>query len=79
MELNPENTAVLVTDPQNDFLSEQGVTWGLVGDSVQENHTVEHIEQLLKAAKEHGFEVLSPPTTTTPPTTAGSSAGRWRP
>jgi len=61
MEINRENTAVLVTDPQNDFLSEQGVTWGLVGDSVQENHTVEHIEQLLKTAKEHGFEVFVSP------------------
>ncbi|MGD2064575.1 MAG: cysteine hydrolase, partial [Nitrospirota bacterium] len=49
------------TSPQNDFLSEQGVTWGLVGDSVQENQTVEHIEQLLKAAKAHGFEVFVSP------------------
>jgi nicotinamidase-related amidase len=61
MDISSDNTAVLVTDPQNDFLSEQGVTWGLVGDSVQENQTVEHIEQLLKAAKAHGFEVFVSP------------------
>ena len=36
--------AVVVTDPQNDFLSPKGVAWGVVGQSVQENHTVEHIE-----------------------------------
>ena len=43
MDINKNDTAVLVTDPQNDFLSEQGVTWQLVGDSVRENETVENI------------------------------------
>jgi len=61
MDINRENTALLVTDPQNDFLSEHGVTWALVGDSVRENRTVEHIEQLLTTAKEHGFEVFVSP------------------
>jgi len=61
MDITRDNTAVLVTDPQNDFLGEQGVTWGLVGDSVRENQTVEHIEQLLKAAKGHRFEVFVSP------------------
>ncbi len=27
-------TALVVTDPQNDFLSPDGVTWGVVGESV---------------------------------------------
>ena len=36
-------TAVVIIDPQNDFLSPSGVTWGLVGDSVTENETVTHI------------------------------------
>ena len=47
MDINNKDTAVLVTDPQNDFLSEQGVTWQLVGDSVRENRTVENIERLI--------------------------------
>ena len=29
-------TALLITDPQNDFLSPKGVTWGVVGKSVTE-------------------------------------------
>src|SRR5688500_10054100 len=33
-------TALVVTDPQNDFLSPHGVAWGLVGKSVRENDTV---------------------------------------
>ena len=51
----------LVTDAQNDFLSEQGATWELVGDSVKENKTVENIERLFKAAKANGFEVFISP------------------
>jgi nicotinamidase-related amidase len=61
MEINNKDTAVLVTDVQNDFLSEQGVTWKLVGDSVKENKTVENIERLFKAAKANGFEVFISP------------------
>lgn len=54
-------TAVVITDPQNDFLSSDGVTWGLVGASVIENKTVEHIEALLEAAKDSGVDVFVSP------------------
>ena len=58
VEPNTNDTALVLIDPQNDFLSPDGVTWELVGKSVEENQTVEHIEQLLKAAKENGYEVF---------------------
>ena len=61
MDINKNDTAVLVTDPQNDFLSEQGVTWQLVGDSVRENRTVENIERLMQAAKNNGYGVFISP------------------
>ncbi len=61
MEIESKDTALLVTDAQNDFLSEQGVTWQLVGDSVKENNTIENIERLFKAAKKNGFEVFISP------------------
>jgi len=61
MEINKKDTAVLITDPQNDFLSEKGVTWELVGDSVKENRTVENIERIFKTAKRNGFEVFVSP------------------
>ncbi len=61
MDVNNNDTALLVTDPQNDFLSEQGVTWQLVGDSVRENKTVENIEQLMRVAKINGYEVFISP------------------
>lgn len=54
-------TALLVTDPQNDFLSPEGVTWGVVGESVVENGTVDNIEALFKAAKGSGIPVFVSP------------------
>jgi len=56
-----ERTAIVVTDPQNDFLSPDGVTWELVGASVKANRTVEHIGQLLATAKASGLPVFVSP------------------
>jgi nicotinamidase-related amidase len=53
--------ALVITDPQNDFLSPKGVTWGVVGKSVEANGTVGNIEQLLRAAKAAGIEVFISP------------------
>jgi nicotinamidase-related amidase len=61
MEVRPNDTALVVIDPQNDFLSPKGVTWGLVGESVQQNRTVEHIEQLFKGAKSSDYDVFISP------------------
>jgi nicotinamidase-related amidase len=61
MTIVPGQTALLVTDPQNDFLSPDGVTWGLVGKSVVENGTVEHIETLFQTAKTVGMPVFISP------------------
>jgi len=61
MKIDPERTAIVITDPQNDFLSPDGVTWGVVGKSVEENGTVANIEALLKAAKEYGIPVFVSP------------------
>ena len=61
MDVNKSDTAVVITDPQNDFLSEDGVIWGLVGANVQENNTRENIERLFKAAKDNDFEVFISP------------------
>jgi nicotinamidase-related amidase len=61
MELNLPRTALVVTDPQIDFLSEDGVTWGIVGESVTEQNTVENIERLFKTAKMAGVTVMVSP------------------
>ncbi len=54
-------TALLITDPQNDFLSPEGVAWGVVGKSVTDNNTVENIESLFKAAKANDIPVFVSP------------------
>ncbi len=52
MALSLDRTALVVIDPQIDFLSPDGVTWGVVGESVTEHGTVDNIERLFKIAKQ---------------------------
>ena len=61
VEIDRAHTALVITDPQNYFLSPEGVTWDLVGESVTENNTVEHIDLLLKAAKQNEIQVFISP------------------
>lgn len=61
MDIHNGDTAVVITDPQNDFLSPNGATWGLVGANVEENRTVEHLEDLLVAARQGEYEVFISP------------------
>lgn len=61
VEIVEGRTALLITDPQNDFLSPKGVTWGVVGKSVTDNNTVENIESLFKAAKANDIPVFISP------------------
>lgn len=51
MTLDKERTALVVVDPQNDFLSEKGVAWDVVGASVREHNVVANLEKLFRAAK----------------------------
>jgi len=59
--IDTNRTALVITDPQNDFLSPEGVTWSLVGASVQANGTVANIETLMKTAKASGIDVFISP------------------
>lgn len=59
--LDPKTTALLIIDPQNDFLSEGGAVWDLVGKGVKETKVVEHLVQLKQTAKETGIPVFYSP------------------
>ena len=61
MKIDINRTALVITDPQNDLLSPEGVTWGVVGESVAENNTVDNIEALFRTAKEAGLPVFVSP------------------
>ncbi|PWL38884.1 isochorismatase [Flagellimonas aquimarina] len=56
-----EHTAIVITDPQIDFLSPQGVAWGAVGESVKENNTVENLETIFKLGEEYNIPVFISP------------------
>lgn len=61
MKIDPKRVALVVVDPQNDFLSPNGVMWGVLKDSIQENNTIENIESLFKAAKKVDMPVIVSP------------------
>jgi len=61
MNIDKSDTALVLIDPQNEVLSERGLAWPLVHESVHENRTIENMERLFKAAKAHGFEVFISP------------------
>ena len=65
IEIDLEKTAVFITDPQNDFLSEGGAAWALVGEGVVNDMVVEHQSAIKATAKEVGIPVFYSPHTYT--------------
>jgi nicotinamidase-related amidase len=61
MSFNKNDTGVVFIDPQNDVLSEKGLGWELLKDSVQENKTVENMERIFQAGKGSGYEFFISP------------------
>ena len=61
MVLDLKRAALVVTDPQIDFLSPDGVTWGVVGESVTQHNTVANIGRLFEAAKKVEMTVAVSP------------------
>lgn len=61
VELEQGRFAILVIDPQNDFLHPDGVAYGVVGQSVEANNTVNNLEKLFKVGAETGTPVFISP------------------
>lgn len=61
MRLRKGHVAIVVTDPQVDFLSPRGVTWSVVGKNVTDNRTVENIGELFVASKGHDIPLFISP------------------
>ncbi len=61
MEIDFPRAALVITDPQNDFLHPDGVAWGVVGESVVEQDTVRNIGRLFGAAKAADLTVAVSP------------------
>jgi nicotinamidase-related amidase len=58
VKIDLSNTALFVTDPQNDFLSKESPAWGLVGPTVTKHKVVEKEKKLKALAKELGIPVF---------------------
>jgi hypothetical protein len=53
------------------MLSETGLAWPLVRESLEENNTIGNMERIFNVAKTHGFEIFISPHYFYP------SAGLW--
>tara|TARA_Y100001949_G_scaffold176130_1_gene188054 strand:+ start:5405 stop:6130 length:726 start_codon:yes stop_codon:yes gene_type:complete len=59
--LDKQRTAVLITDPQNDFLRKDGKLYGLLKDNLKQLGTIDNIEVLMKTAKQSGVALAVDP------------------
>jgi nicotinamidase-related amidase len=57
----PELTGLLIVDPYNDFLSEGGKLYELSRSTLETNNVVEHMRQILTAARAAGVQVFIAP------------------
>jgi nicotinamidase-related amidase len=73
--LDKTHTAVLITDPQNDFLRENGMLFKLLADNLAELGTIGNIEKLMKAAKANGVALAVDPLVYTDADKSWSNAG----
>jgi nicotinamidase-related amidase len=61
MTLDLSRTALVVIDPQIDFMSPKGAAWAVVGESVTEQKTVANLIRLFEASKRAGIVVSISP------------------
>ncbi len=61
MKLNRERVALVVIDPQIDFMSPKGLAWPVVGESVTEHNVVPNLIRLFEASKQAGITVAISP------------------
>ncbi|MEO0527094.1 MAG: isochorismatase family protein [Bacteroidota bacterium] len=56
-----DRTAIVITDPQNDFLHPDGVAYGVVGKNVEDNNTVANIDTLFELGEKNNIPVFVSP------------------
>ncbi|MEZ3118077.1 cysteine hydrolase family protein [Halobaculum sp. MBLA0147] len=61
VDIDASSTALLITDPQVDFLKPDSVVWDKVGETVEENAVVEKLVSLREAAREGNVPVIYSP------------------
>lgn len=61
MTYDPSTTAVLLVDPYNDFLSEDGKAWPLVGPVAEEVGLLDHLRAVVATARARGISIFFVP------------------
>jgi biuret amidohydrolase len=61
MTIDPKRAALVVIDPQVDFMSPKSPAWPAVGESVTEQGTVPNLVKLFRASKDAGIPVVISP------------------
>lgn len=61
MQLDKQHTALVLADMQNEFLTEGGIYYPMIKDSLSEHNVPDHLEELLRSAKENGIPVIHSP------------------
>ncbi|MDF2814018.1 MAG: isochorismatase family protein [Paenibacillus sp.] len=58
---HPNNTAIVITDPQNDFMSPGGRGYHLTKDNIEHNNTIQNLELLMRTALNKGYQLFISP------------------
>lgn len=58
---NPGNTAIVITDPQNDFLSPGGKGYHLTKKIIEQYNTLQNLELLISTAMSKGYQLFISP------------------
>ncbi|WP_109477052.1 isochorismatase family protein [Paraburkholderia sp. C35] len=61
MQLDRNHTALVLADIQNEFLSDTGSYYPMIEHSLKEHNVHQHLEELLRTAKECGLPVIHSP------------------
>lgn len=61
MTYDPNVSAILFLDPYNDFLSEGGKLWPLVKPVAEAVQLIDHLDQVVTAARAHGLRIFVVP------------------
>jgi len=61
VQIDISTTALVVTDPQIDFLSPKGAAYGAVGKSVEEHNVVEHLDALFRSSLDARMNIFISP------------------
>ncbi|EPZ42257.1 cysteine hydrolase [Alicyclobacillus acidoterrestris] len=58
---HPKNTAIVITDPQNDFLSPGGKGYHLTKDNIEQNNTIYNLTRLMSTALNKAYQLVISP------------------